>query len=96
MEPGERRAWAMTYAVVLTDRARKQLLELPKKIQAAIAQAIDDLSDGLNHHCKKLAGSNGSYRLRVGNYRIIFQIERAELVVMVIKIAHRRDVYRAL
>lgn len=86
----------MTYEVVLTGKAQKQLCELPKKTQAAIALAIDALKEGLNHHCKKLQGLEAGYRLRVGDYRIIFQIERGKLVIVVIKIAHRRDVYRTL
>ena len=85
----------MTYEIVLTGKARKQLSELPKKVQAAIAEALEGLPEGLNHNCKKLAGPSNSYRLRVGDYRIIFQIERGKLVIVVIKIAHRRDVYRA-
>lgn len=86
----------MTYEIVLTGKARKRLSELPKKIQVAIAEAIKGLAKGLNHNCKKLAGPNGCYRLRAGDYRIIFQIEHGKLVIVVIKIAHRRDVYRQL
>jgi mRNA interferase RelE/StbE len=45
---------------------------------------------------KKLAGQEGLYRLRVGNYRVAYQIDNGRLVILVVKIAHRRDVYRGL
>jgi mRNA interferase RelE/StbE len=45
---------------------------------------------------KKLAGQEGLDRLRVGNYRVAYQIDNGRLVILVVKIAHRRDVYRGL
>ena len=44
--------------------------------------------------CKKLAGRNAPYRLRVGNYRIVYTVNDGEIVVEIIKVGHRREVYR--
>lgn len=44
--------------------------------------------------CKKLAGRDAAYRLRVGNYRIVYTVNDGEIVVEMIKIGHRREVYR--
>lgn len=44
--------------------------------------------------CEKLAGHEGRYRIRQGNYRILYSIEDAELLIWVVKVGHRRDVYR--
>jgi len=44
--------------------------------------------------CRKIAGVAGLWRIRVGNYRIVYQIREKELLVLVIKVGHRKDVYR--
>lgn len=44
--------------------------------------------------CKKLFGSDHTYRIRVGDYRIVYDIQNARLIVFVIRVRHRRDVYR--
>lgn len=60
-----------------------------------IASAIDTLADDPTPYgCKKLVGSEHTYRIRVGDYRIVYEIQSAKLVVSVIRVRHRRDVYR--
>lgn len=60
-----------------------------------IASAIDALADDPRPSgCKKLVGSEHTYRIRVGDYRIVYDIQGAKLVVSVIRVRHRRDVYR--
>ena len=44
--------------------------------------------------CKKLVGSEHTYRLRIGDYRVVYDIHDAMLIVLVVRIRHRRDVYR--
>ena len=57
--------------------------------------AIEDLADDpMPVGCKKLVGSEHTYRIRVGDYRIVYDIQNANLTVFVIRIRHRRDVYR--
>ena len=57
--------------------------------------AIEGLADDpMPVGCKKLAGSEHTYRIRVGDYRIVYDIQNANLVIFVIRIRHRRDVYK--
>ena len=86
-----------SYSIVWRDRARKELKRLPKPEIARIITAINSLSD--NPHPqggKKLAGADSIYRIRQGNYRIIYSIENQQLIIDVIRIGHRKEVYRYL
>ncbi len=82
------------YKVFIKPSAVKELKKVPKKELGKIAVKIEALSeDPYPIGCEKLAGQN-SYRIRHGSYRIIYTIEDDKLIVIVIKIGHRRDVYR--
>ena len=86
----------MPYAITLKPSARRELAKLPKPDGEWIARAID----GLAHQprpqgCKKLANADDLWRIRVGDYRVVYRIEDARLVVLVVRIGHRRDVFRA-
>jgi len=63
---------------------------IPKILAAIEALAEDPRPDG----CKKLTGSEHTYRIRVGDYRVIYDIDGGELIVFVVRVRHRRDVYR--
>jgi len=81
------------YHIALTKRAQKQLDKLSDNIAEPIFTAISNLADDPRPiGYKKLKGRDG-YRIRVGNYRIIYDIFDAELVVDVIDIGHRKDIY---
>ena len=88
----------MTYKIVIENRALAELANLPKKIQRQIANKIDRLS--ANAHpsgCKVLkAGKSPLYRIRSGDYRIVYQIREKQVVILVVRIAHRKDVYKRL
>lgn len=86
----------MSYTVTFTKSARKELLKLPKKAIRKIAPSIDALeSDPRPSGCKKMQSAEDNlYRIRVGDYRIIYKVEDRVQVVHVRKIGHRRDVYR--
>ena len=85
----------MPYRVELTKRAARDLRGLPRGEQARVARAIDGLAgDPRPHGYRKLEGSDDLYRVRVGNYRVIYTGEDDVLVVLVIRIGDRRDVYR--
>jgi mRNA interferase RelE/StbE len=76
-------------------RAERALLALPEEARRRVARRIDRLQfDPRPPGCLKLAGRDGTWRLRVGDYRILYRIEDAVLVVLVIAVGHRRDVYR--
>ena len=81
--------------VRLRPSARKSLAKLPGKDQARIVAALELLSQTPRPpKCKKLADI--TYRVRVGDYRIVYDVHDDRLIVLVIRIRHRKDVYRQL
>ena len=85
----------MAYQVLIKGSARKELAALSLPLQKRIDTRIRALSENPRPSgIKKLAGDENLYRLRVSDYRIIYQIQDKALLVLVIKIRHRREVYR--
>lgn len=85
------------YKVVIRDEAAKAAERLSRKQREAIYEAIVGLADNPRPHgCKKLTHSEQLYRIRVGDYRIVYTIQDKQLVVLIIRIAHRKDIYRRL
>lgn len=83
------------YKVLITRSAEKQLKKLPPQVQRKIAAVIMSLAiEPHPYGSKKLTGTMNSYRVRVGDYRVIYDIYEHEIVVSVLKIGHRRDIYR--
>ena len=83
------------YEVVLSPKAEKQLDELPTPLRRRITEAIEGLeSKPRPHGVKKLTGAENLWRIRVGDYRIVYTIEDDRLIVLVVKIGHRREIYR--
>ena len=81
------------YTVVLTKRAQKQLDKLTDRAVKPILQALSDLENNPRPiGSKKLNGRSG-YRVRVGDYRIIYEIFDKQLVIDVIAIGDRKDIY---
>jgi mRNA interferase RelE/StbE len=79
--------------------ARRQLMAIEQPVALHILTCLARLGDDPyrdDADVKKLAGVEGLYRLRVGNYRVAYQIDNGRLVILVVKVAHRRDVYRGL
>lgn len=84
----------MSYQVVFKPSAQRQLKKLPFAVQQDLIALIENLSEKPRPSgCKKLKGRQNQYRIRSGDYRIIYSIEDAALVVRVIKVSHRRDIY---
>jgi mRNA interferase RelE/StbE len=88
------------YTVEFTNRAEKDLGKLPKQIIAKILEKVDKLSeDPRPSGYKKLTDfyvSNAPdelYRIRVGNYRVIYSIEDEIITITIVKVAHRKEVY---
>lgn len=72
----------------------KELRQLPKDAVARILKAVGALSgDPLPPGVRKLVGAEHTYRIREGSYRIIYSVVASELVVEVIRVGHRKDVY---
>jgi len=82
------------YEVLLSKTARKQLAVLPVFIHNKIIKDISHLSSVPRPiGCKKLKGYNNSYRIRVTDYRIIYEIEDKILRVLIVAIGHRKNIY---
>ena len=81
------------FKLTITKKAQKEFLELPEKILSRFDQQVKRLRDNpYPEGCVKLSGSKNTYRIREGDYRLIYAIEEKEIVVMTVK--HRREVYR--
>ena len=82
------------YRVEFTPAARKQHRGLPREVQERLDTHLLALaSDPRPRGCRKLAGQVDQYRLRVGDYRIIYTIRDDRLLVLVLRVGHRRDIY---
>jgi mRNA interferase RelE/StbE len=85
----------MRHQIEIKSSALKELQALPVPIRDRISRHIDELSvQPRPNGSQKLSGTAHAYRIRVGMYRIVYEIQDQRLVVMIIRIAHRREVYR--
>lgn len=84
----------MSYQVSLENQASRELLELPKVVREKLAFAIDDLAQNPRPPgAKKLTGYEG-YRVRKGDYRVLYTIHDKEKMVRIYRVGHRREIYR--
>ena len=83
----------MQYTIELKPRATKDLRRIPKNDAANILDAMAKLCDNIAGDVKRLTNFTPEYRLRVGNYRVLFEIEEISRVV-VYRVRHRREAYR--
>ena len=84
----------MTYRIEATPAARRDLAALPRDVLKRIDVRILALAENpYPQGAKKLEGGKGFFRIRVGDYRIIYMVEHRRLVVLVVRVGHRRDVY---
>ena len=83
------------YDVVLSPKADKQLDDLPISLQRRITQALEELEPNPRPPgAIKLQGTDDLWRIRVGDYRIVYTIKDRELLVLVVRLGHRRDIYK--
>ena len=82
------------YSIELLPSAAKALAKLDRPIQLRIARRLDRLAVEPRADAAKLRGASDIWRGRIGDYRVIYQIEDGRLRVLVIRIGHRRDIYR--
>ncbi len=84
-----------SYKVVLSKTAEKNLTKLPSQIVSKIIPVLQSLQDNPRPvGCKKLKGFVDLWRVRVGNYRIVYAIEDVILLVDIREIGHRKDIYK--
>jgi mRNA interferase RelE/StbE len=85
------------YHIEVGRQPRKFLARLAKREQTRIVRAIAGLADEPRPYgVKVLSGEENFYRIRVGDYRIIYEIDGKRIMVLVLRIGHRKDVYRDL
>ena len=84
------------YRVLVKPSAEKEIDGIePKKTRQRLAAVIWELGKSPRPSgCQKLSGSNDRYRVRLGPYRIVYEVADAERTITVVKVAHRREVYR--
>jgi mRNA interferase RelE/StbE len=87
----------MAYRIEVTPRARKDLRALPKRERQRIAEQIDALTtDPRPTGCKKLKGREDFYRIRVGDYRVVYQIEDEVLLILIVRVGDRKEIYKII
>ncbi len=85
----------MTYVVEIAETAKETLSKLPPKTRRQIAKKIDMLAHNPRPaNCTRLTQDTSKYRIRSGDYRIIYEIHDKKVVILVLMIGDRKDVYK--
>lgn len=85
----------MSYEIHIPENLEKRLHRIPKKDKERIMQKIDALENNPRPpDCKKLQGRPQLYRIRSGDYRIIYSIKDDMLIVLIIDVGNRKEIYR--
>ena len=83
------------YTIQVKPAFEKDFDALPKDVQRRVTAKIDTLaSNPRPSGVEKLAGAEALYRVRIGDYRIVYEIKDAVLIVLLVRVRHRREVYR--
>jgi mRNA interferase RelE/StbE len=83
------------FEVVIEGHAERDLKGLERDVRVRVYEALRALAENPHPHgCCKLAGSDSDWRIRVGDYRIIYAIDKTARAVRVMRVRHRREVYR--
>ena len=84
-----------SYKVILKPSVEKDFRSLPKNILAKVFSAIKNLAEEpFPNRVTKLEGTDRTYRIRVGDYRIVYEIEKTEKAIIILYVRHRREIYR--
>lgn len=84
-----------SYSVQIIGAARREMRRIDRSQQERIRAAIRALgTEPRPHGCRKMTGSEDLYRIRVGDYRLVYQIQGDQLVILIVRIRHRREAYR--
>ena len=83
------------YKIKIAKRAQKEFKKIPNVYQKKISKAIHELAETpMPSGVKKMQGATNRYRIRVADYRVIYDIDNGEMVILIIKVGHRQQVYR--
>ena len=84
-----------TFQIEWKNSALRELKRLDRKIIPRVISAVESLStDPFPSGVRKLQGSDNTYRVRVGQYHIVYEIFQAKIVIVIIRVRHRKDAYR--
>ncbi len=87
----------MEYGIRILPKAQRQIRSLPQDVQRRIRAAVDSLKqNSVPQGAKKLVALPDLYRLRVGDYRIVYAVQGSLLVILIVSVGHRKEVYRGL
>ena len=87
----------MKYRIKVQRSAAKALKKIPKLDRKRIDEKIDSLAEKLpSPDTTKMKGNNPFHKVRVGDYRIVYEIQDDVLLILIVKVGHRKDIYRNL
>lgn len=87
----------MAYSIIIKPSANKALLKLPKATQTRILNSLQHLADNPRPPgALKLQSTFDLYRIRIGNYRVIYSINDEQIQILIASIGHRKDIYNFL
>jgi mRNA interferase RelE/StbE len=85
----------MAYAIFFQPAARRELNALERSAQRRVVAAIERLADNPRPAgCSKLSGFRDVWRIRIGDFRVLYRVQDKQLIIEIIRIGNRRDVYR--
>lgn len=83
------------FEIRITPAAQREIDRLPNNARTRVETAIENLAnDPRPHGCVKMHGIEDTYRIRVGNYRVMYQVFDRQLAVLIVTVADRKDIYR--
>ena len=87
----------MTYSIDFRPAVLKSLKRFPKKELIRIKKRIEELGQNLpDPNTTKMKGNNSFHKIRTGDYRIVYEIHNDRVVILIVKVGHRKDVYKGL
>ncbi len=85
------------YKILWKNSARNELKKLGKEVIPKILEAVESLSTNpFPAGVRKISGSNYTYRIRIGEYRIVYSVISSTLIIEIIRVGHRKDIYKKL
>jgi mRNA interferase RelE/StbE len=84
----------LKYSIEITRRAQKALSKIAQSDQSKIISAIQSLADEPYPKSSKKLSGRDAWRIRIGNYRVIYEVDHGVLSILVVLIGHRKDIYR--
>jgi len=84
----------VSYNIEWKHSAARELRKLPREAILRILQAVEQLAtEPYPHGVRKLVGAQHTYRIRVGDYRVVYNVVSSTLIIQIVRVGHRRDVY---